>query len=848
MSVSETEAGEMKYLDRKRVCEFHFIDSDFQRSGTRQLLKKDAVPVPVPAQSLMDEAHINQIEIEDEFYVKKPEKTYSTKGINYKELTIEDIVNLPEPDIPQSPIKPSSSRSPKKNVKKTCMSKCAIKIKRAKRKLEIQQEQKLVLNLFNKIKFPSENARTFVKMLAFHKKRTPWTKKEKDLTIALFYKSPSTYKYMRKMFIKMPGVSTIRAWINETKIYPGFINSYLTQLKSKVNSMEEKEKYCTICFDEMSIMKCLEFAEDQDLIEGFQDLGNQGRTPNEATKALVFMARGLYSHWKIVLCYFLSGTGVKQENLSGLIQSTIQNAMICGLKPQATVCDQGASNRSALSKLGVKRDEPYFHINGQKIFAIYDVPHLFKSMRNNLLNGYYDLNGKKITIDDARATYQLDINNATGSRSLPKITETHMYPGTFDKMKCKLALQLFSKTFAMAIQTAAVTGQLQSTSAMDTALFFLQLNNMFDILNSKCLYSSNPYNCALSDEKMDLKEYLLEGIETFKTLIKVDKSGVQSRPPCFDGVIQSINAIMQMHEVQKSENFTYLLTARLNQDILENFFSRVRQGGGFNSNPSARQFRTILRVNAVNDLIKPVLSANCEPDDDESIEVYSGNSKSKDSVSIILFHDVNTGGTVDEPELEEIDLQNDYYRETNEDEIDTTNTPLEYTLEENSLRYFAGYIVKCTIKKFNCNKCKEKFLKNNEDLMMIENTAFENNEVLLFLRSYCTHNNELALKFPTDFATHLCRISMKFFNKTFNAHKHKADLSSYLFNGLLEVLYNEIKELGELVGECEDHFHYFIRKIIVVRIHKECKWFKTGKRKNSNTNVNVRKLKILKNQ
>jgi len=41
---------------------------------------------------------------------------------------------------------------------------------------------------------------------------------------------------------------------------------------------------------------------------------------------------------------------------------------------------------------------------------------------------------------------------------------------------------------------------------------------------------------------------------------------------------------------QQQLGFKYLLTIRLNQDVIENTFSVFRQRGGFNRNPTARIF------------------------------------------------------------------------------------------------------------------------------------------------------------------------------------------------------------------------------------------------------------------
>lgn len=57
------------------------------------------------------------------------------------------------------------------------------------------------------------------------------------------------------------------------------------------------------------------------------------------------------------------------------------------------------------------------------------------------------------------------------SRALLKITEVHINPNSFQKMRVKLASQLFSHTMASAIRTCVATNELKSSTASDTADF-----------------------------------------------------------------------------------------------------------------------------------------------------------------------------------------------------------------------------------------------------------------------------------------------------------------------------------------------------------------------------------------
>lgn len=88
-----------------------------------------------------------------------------------------------------------------------------------------------------------------------------------------------------------------------------------------------------------------------------------------------------------------------------------------------------------------------------------------------------------------------------------------MNPGPFQKMNCKLALQVFSNSVAAVLETCVTTGQIKSKTAPATAEFVREMNNLFDCLNSKTLYSSNTYACALNEDKPQIYNFLMSAKE-----------------------------------------------------------------------------------------------------------------------------------------------------------------------------------------------------------------------------------------------------------------------------------------------------------------------------------------------
>lgn len=88
------------------------------------------------------------------------------------------------------------------------------------------------------------------------------------------------------------------------------------------------------------------------------------------------------------------------------------------------------------------------------------------------------------------------------------------------------------------------------------------------------------------------------------------------------GIIQSNNSLKGLYEHLNSRYGTkYILTYRLNQDVLENFFGVIRAKGGLHDHPDQIQFKYRLRsyIMGRND---GVISdaANVEVDDTPDLE------------------------------------------------------------------------------------------------------------------------------------------------------------------------------------------------------------------------------------
>ncbi|VEN51244.1 unnamed protein product [Callosobruchus maculatus] len=432
----------------------------------------------------------------------------------------------------------------------------------------------------------------------------------------------------------------------------------------------------------MDIKQNLEFSKKTGFILGFEDLGEFGSRPVPAKRVLVLMIRGIYSNWKLPVSYYYSENGVRAEVLGKIIKNNLNLLRQCGLKLLGVICDQSTTNQKLFKTLKVTAEAPYFFHDDNKYYALFDTPHLLKSIRNNLLAGDFILHGHVISWNFVKRLFYLDKESHT-ARALPKITDRQINPNNFQKMSVKLATQIFSHSVAAAMKTTVQTKQLPD-EALATANFIEDMDTLFDAMNSKFPHSKNAANRPLSDNNIEVIESLNKGINIMSNLQKIAVKHAQVdllSPPCFSGIIQTINGIKVLHNDNKAEAQPYILTGRLNQDLFENLFSKYRQRGGYNKNPTVRTFDALFKSNCVNNLLKAPDESNCEPDED-----------------IPLF----------EQDVQTVDANDSDIMSISSSASETSN-PTE-SLEECSVTYFSGYLANKLLEKFRCEHCKKKLL------------------------------------------------------------------------------------------------------------------------------------------
>ena len=325
-----------------------------------------------------------------------------------------------------------------------------------------------------------------------------------------------------------------------------------------------------------------------------------------------------------------------------------------------------------------KLQSHFFHpVTNAKVWVFSDLPHLMKLLRNNVMDhGITLASGEKLTYLDFKKLIQLDNSEL---RVCHKLTKKHLDCKNQERMRVHMAFEVFSNTVATAMR--------QHFPQKEEASKFIKLvNDCGDILNSR--YPTNtskniwkvPFGVSPYEEQQISK--LKELYEAIRSM-RVGKRK-QALYPFQKGFLLTINSTMCLLSDLKIAypKCQYLLTARLNQDYIENFFSLIRGIGGFHMNPNPTE--TMSRLKAV------ALSQNLKHSNNISVRQEDIETESKGKIASLFFdfeqESIHFLENTEIQELEEMKLNSESWSEFN------YNLTSKQNCEFGGKEYIAGFL------------------------------------------------------------------------------------------------------------------------------------------------------------
>ena len=224
------------------------------------------------------------------------------------------------------------------------------------------------------------------------------------------------------------------------------------------------------------------------------------------------------------------------------------------------------------------------------------------------------------------------MKNRGGSdlRTAFNLNRKHLDVKGSQRQRVRLAAQTLSRTIAKSL----LQFDPESNACQSKHDAVLLINDWFDTMNSRRMFDQNTLSCGMNPNlhgksQLSILDQMENFLETFHVMDTEDKGYRQkAKMPWQHGLMCSIRATRALYtDLVIKGPFTFLLTAKLNQDCLENLFSRLRALGGDNAHPTPleamRRMRILLLVRGADLLIRrPAVEMeddNGDPVSDEDI-------------------------------------------------------------------------------------------------------------------------------------------------------------------------------------------------------------------------------------
>ena len=216
--------------------------------------------------------------------------------------------------------------------------------------------------------------------------------------VLLRIKSKATYLHLKKeKILPLPSLATLRRYISCMPCSFG-INQWALDAIGKALANEPKAlKLGSLMWDEMSVETTLDFDAQKLRFEGFVDYGNgtmnlSAQKDQLADHALVYIFRPYRFSWIQPVAVFATHGAAPGELLFDILTKVIVSLYKAGAIVKSVVCDGATSNKKAMALIGIdgsmeKLSHSFEHpaVKGN-VYVLFDVPHIFKCIRNNMLN------------------------------------------------------------------------------------------------------------------------------------------------------------------------------------------------------------------------------------------------------------------------------------------------------------------------------------------------------------------------------------------------------------------------------------------------------------------------------
>ena len=441
-------------------------------------------------------------------------------------------------------------------------------------------------------------------IMAFLRKKKSWTRihgwtsADFSMALTLHMLSPKCYRHLqRNNILPLPGPTTLKSYVKRFQIQEGLLDNVVEFLRAKIATMSEKDRIVGLMFDEVHLKQTIEYDKATDSIIG----------PH--TSSNVMLVRGIGGKsWKMPIWWKFGYALTKEEYLN-----IVSKLTEIGLHVVVSTCDMGPANRGLAKSLGVTRDKPFVdHPDhpGVKVWWLYDPPHLLKLLRLHFLKSGFRLQSGTVINRDML----LAIHAATRNSDITAghhLTEGHIYVQRQDQQSVKKAAQVFSWRTASLIRLLApaiAPDPSKNNALIELSNFVALTDKWFDAMNSQNKLDRKEMRCGLRvhhDKQVACLEDFYREIDGLRVV------GKSSPMPWQVGICHTVKSLLLLYaHLREVHGLDYILTRRLNQDLLEHSFSTIRGMGGPCNTPGSLDFKRRLRLMILSGINKVVVQGS----------------------------------------------------------------------------------------------------------------------------------------------------------------------------------------------------------------------------------------------
>ena len=265
-----------------------------------------------------------------------------------------------------------------------------------------------------------------------------------------------------------------------------------------------------------------------------------------------------------------------------------------GFEIRAIVCDMG--NKKLISQLKI-HDHNYFFENPadptRKVYVFPDAPHLIKCARNAMLDHGFSVPAKNENQTDMfplniKHFEELLQKHNSELNVVFKLTPNHLYGKGSKRQNVRTAAQLFSNSVSKAMSFRHHNDE----AALARSAFIKKFNDWFDTVNSSNKYAypfiKSGFGLHPDDQMKALDDManLMLKFKVYDEKLGVPTDAKKNALTWWHAILVHIQSTISLHhDMVLNGPLEYILMRRLNQDCLENYFSRFRAIGGDNNHP-----------------------------------------------------------------------------------------------------------------------------------------------------------------------------------------------------------------------------------------------------------------------